>query len=270
MIRVKSRHPSSSVFFEINLIIRDMRSENEIWKPVVGYEGLYEVSNYGRIRSIDRVVFQQGRNQIYRGRIMATFINNSGYEAIRLSKGNKKKWMLIHRIVAEAFLPNPNSLPYVNHKDETKTNNSVDNLEWCSLEYNVNYGTSTRRRSIKMGKRIYAYSLKGEFLATYFSIREAERVTGVKKQNIMSVIDKNKTAGEMFWRTYMSGNIETKAPKNHKLHIVQYDMQSKKISSYSSAREAERETGIKHEYICKCIHGVKESCGGFIWRKAYG
>ena len=71
-----------------------MRSENEIWKPVVGYEGLYEVSNYGRIRSIDRVVFQQGRNQIYRGRIMATFINNRGYEAIRLSKGNKKKGML--------------------------------------------------------------------------------------------------------------------------------------------------------------------------------
>lgn len=64
-----------------------------------------------------------------------------------------------------------------------------------------------------MGKRIYAYSLKGEFLATYFSIREAERVTGVKKQSIMPVIDKNKTAGEMFWRTYMSDNIEAKAPK---------------------------------------------------------
>lgn len=178
--------------------------------------------------------------------------------------------MLIHRIVAEAFLPNPDSLPYVNHKDETKTNNCVDNLEWCSLEYNINYGTSTRRRSIKMGKRIYAYSLKGEFLATYFSIREAERVTGVKKQSIIPVIDKNKTAGEMFWRTYMSENIEAKAPKNHKLHIVQYDMQNKKIASYSSAHEAERKTGIKHEYICKCIRGIKENCGGFIWRKAYG
>ena len=66
-----------------------MKSEKEIWKPVVGYEGSYEISIYGRIRSVDRVVFQQGRNQIYRGRIMATFINNSGYEAIRLSKGNK-------------------------------------------------------------------------------------------------------------------------------------------------------------------------------------
>ena len=132
LTRVKSRHPSSSVFFEINLIIRDMKSEKEIWKPVVGYDGSYEISSYGRIRSVDRVVFQQGRNHIYRGRIMATFINNSGYESIRLSKGNKKKWMLIHRIVAEAFLPNPDNLPYVNHKDETKTNNSVDNLEWCS------------------------------------------------------------------------------------------------------------------------------------------
>ena len=198
MIRVKSRHPSSSLLFEINLIIRDMRSENEIWKPVVGYEGLYEVSNYGRIRSVDRVVFQQGRNQLYRGRIMATFINNSGYEAIRLSKGNKKKGMLIHRIVAEAFLPNPNSHPYVNHKDETKTNNSADNLEWCSLEYNVNYGTSTRRRSIKMGKRIYAYSLKGEFLATYFSIREAERVTGVKNRTLCLLLTKTRPQEKCF------------------------------------------------------------------------
>ena len=247
-----------------------MESKKEIWKPVVGYEGLYEVSSIGRIRSVDRTVFQQGRNQHYKGCVMTTFMNNSGYKAIRLSKGNKKKGKLVHRLVAEAFLPNPSGFPCVNHKDEVKINNDVDNLEWCSLEYNVNYGSSTKRRAVKMGKPIYTYSLKGEYLATFFSIREAERVTGVKRQTIGAVINKNKTAGEMFWRTCMSDNIEAIIPKNHRLHIVQYDMQNKKIASYNSAHDAERKTGVKHEYICKCIRGIKESCGGFIWRKAYG
>ena len=232
---------------------------NEIWKDVC--DG-YKVSNYGRVLSLAKTTIR-GRKY---DKILSASKKDNGYYTVSINGNNE----YVHRLVAKAFIDNPNNLNEINHKDEDKSNNRVDNLEWCSLEYNINYGTSTRRRSIKMGKRIYAYSLKGEFLATYFSIREAERVTGVKKQSIMPVIDKNKTAGEMFWRTYMSDNIEAKAPKNHKLHIVQYDMQSKKIASYSSAHEAERKTGIKHEYICKCIRGIKESCGGFIWRKAYG
>lgn len=113
--------------------------ENEIWKPVIGYEGLYEVSNLGKFKSIDRVVYQYKSRTgtgIKKGKLLKPW-QSKGYFYIKLCKPDcKEKTTLLHRVVAIAFLSNPHNLPEVNHKDGDKRNNSVSNLEWCSSQYN--------------------------------------------------------------------------------------------------------------------------------------
>ena len=118
-----------------------MNSE-EIWKPVVGYEGLYEVSNTGQVRSLDKY---DSINRFYEGRILKLFADRLGYLKVGLSSNGKTKKYLVHRLVAEAFIPNPNNFPIINHKDENPSNDNVDNLEWCNAKYNSNYGTRNDR-----------------------------------------------------------------------------------------------------------------------------
>ena len=116
------------------------------WRPIEGYEGLYEVSNTGQVRSFDRYVkYSNGRIHLHKGKVLSPSIRYDGYLVVLLSYNGKHKMFSVHRLVAEAFIPNPDNLPQVNHKDEDKTNNSVENLEWCDNKYNMNYGTRKRR-----------------------------------------------------------------------------------------------------------------------------
>ena len=118
----------------------------EIWKPIVGYEGYYEVSNLGRVRSIDRVVVDKtGRRQFKKGTLLNYRPDRQGYYIVALSINRKYKTKCVHTLVADAFIPNPDNLPQVNHKDEVKSNNCVDNLEWCSAKYNANYGNRNKK-----------------------------------------------------------------------------------------------------------------------------
>ena len=116
----------------------------EIWKDIEGYEGLYQVSNFGRVRSLDRYVEYIGTNQTHKkmnmkqfkkGKILVPMLHKNGYLFIALPKKQKS----IHRLVAEAFIPNPNNLPQVNHKDCNKQNNNFKNLEWCNQSYNTKH-----------------------------------------------------------------------------------------------------------------------------------
>ena len=116
---------------------------DEVWKDILGYEGVYQVSNHGRIRSLDRYV---GR-RFFPGKIFSLNPNRYGYVRVDLRYRGKSKSSAVHRLVAEAFLDNPNGLPQINHKDENKSNNHVDNLEWCTAEYNINYGHRTEKMS---------------------------------------------------------------------------------------------------------------------------
>ena len=111
--------------------------KKEIWKDIKGYEKLYQVSNLGKVR---RIKFINNRTQKDKIKMLKLIKDKKGYLKINLWKNNKSKMFLVHRIVAETFILNPNNLPQVNHKDENKSNNCVENLEWCSQKYNNNYG----------------------------------------------------------------------------------------------------------------------------------
>ena len=118
---------------------------NEVWKDVVGYEQYYEVSNQGRVRSKSRTVHGMNEWEM-EGRVLRQ-ANSGRYWQVYLCVNGKGKSKSVHRLVAEAFIPNPDNLPEVNHKDENRYNNHIDNLEWCTHKYNVNYGTRNQRIS---------------------------------------------------------------------------------------------------------------------------
>ena len=107
----------------------------EIWRPIAGYEGLYEVSDQGRVRSL----------WFGKSKILMPMKVGHGYHQVKLYKDSNSKNMYVHRLVAEAFIPNPQALPQINHIDENKLNNAASNLEWCTASYNINYGTHNRR-----------------------------------------------------------------------------------------------------------------------------
>ena len=117
----------------------------EIWVDVKGYEGLYQISNIGRVKS-----YHYDKN----GKILKLQINEDGYYKVTLNKNKNKKTYSVHRLVAIHFIDNPNNYSEINHKDENKQNNNFENLEWCSRKYNVNYGTGRKRQREKMiGKK---------------------------------------------------------------------------------------------------------------------
>ena len=150
----------------------------EIWKDIQGYEGIYQVSNYGEVRSLDRIEQCNGTERLRKGRTMLPRKIKDGYLSVGLRNGSRQKGKLVHRLVAEAFIRNPNNLPEVNHKDENKENNSVENLEWCDAAYNIRYGTGIERRAAQIRKEIVQYSLDGDELTIFNSITEAARAIG--------------------------------------------------------------------------------------------
>jgi hypothetical protein len=121
----------------------------EVWKDVVGYEGLYQVSNLGNVKSVARAVKRIGQSDLpVKERILKQQDDKAGYKTAMLSKGGKLKLLKVHRLVAIAFIENPEGYPIINHKDENKQNNKADNLEWCTHKYNTNYGNAQKRKKL--------------------------------------------------------------------------------------------------------------------------
>lgn len=163
----------------------DVTFDNEIWRDVRGYEGLYQVSNQGRVRSLDRVLtYKNGAKHNYKGKVLKPVLNNMGYETVSFGR---KRHQFIHRLVAGAFIPNPNNLPFINHKDENPRNNFPDNLEWCTQAYNLWYGSNSERNSYKR-KPIIQLSLEGQFIKRYDSIKHAAKELGAKACSIGNAV----------------------------------------------------------------------------------
>ena len=146
----------------------------EIYKDIEGYEGLYQVSNKGNVKSF------VNNNGVSREKVLKPAIRN-GYKKVTLYKNKTFKRFYVHRLVAQAFIENPNNYPCINHKDECKTNNVVSNIEWCTQKYNINYGTCIKRRSESQinhpnkSKQVYQYSKELELIAVWESINECGR-----------------------------------------------------------------------------------------------
>lgn len=165
-----------------------------LWKEIAGYEGMYLISDNGEVVSLPRTV-KSGEKTIHRKAkpIKAHLRGREKlkYEAVTLSKDGQRKSYSVHRLVANAFLPNPENLPEINHKDENPLNNKVENLEWCSRQYNIDYSKSRPVAQIEDGKVI----------AVFKSIKEAGRQTGIKRTGINNVVcGIAKTAGGFNWK----------------------------------------------------------------------
>lgn len=174
---------------------------NEIWKEIKGYEGLYEVSNTGKVRSVSHKIQSYGgryfmtRPLIRKTRIVA------GYVQVDLCKEGKKHEYKVHRLVAEAFIPHPSQLRFVNHKDENKINNNADNLEWCDAKYNTNYGTARSRRKEKLSVPVMQLTLDGIPVKKWVSQQEAARVLGIQQSSISKCVKGSyKSAHGYLWR----------------------------------------------------------------------
>lgn len=166
----------------------------ESWKDIKEFEGIYKISNLGRVKSL-RTYNSFKKTYYYREKILKGKIDTNGYVMVCLCK-DKQKYVRVHRLVAEAFIPNPYNYPIINHKDENKQNNCVDNLEWCSYLYNNTYGTKNN----KISKSVMQYDLDGNFIKEYKSIMEASRQLKINHSGIVQALKrKSKKAYGYIW-----------------------------------------------------------------------
>ena len=237
----------------------------EIWKDIEGYEGIYQVSSFGRVRSLDRmVIMRNGRSRIKRGQILKERRTKHGYVRVQLGVNNDQ---YIHRLVASTFISNSDNLPQVNHKDENKSNNRVDNLEWCDNVYNINYGTAKERLSdISSTRPIKQLTLEGELVAEYKGVIDAVRKTGYKEAPIRECCNhKTHTAYGFIWEYKNSTGVPPRVRKRDK-GVEQYSLDGKFIASYRNTTEAWKATGVFHSNIRSCCRGLYKQAGGYIWK----
>ena len=193
----------------------------EVWKWIDGYTNMYQVSNLGRVRSVDRDVYCEvspNKLQHIFGKVLKQGTNHKGYPIVYLSKDGKQKIITVHRLVAKAFIENPLSLPQVNHKDGCKTNNYVDNLEWCDNSYNQKHAHDTGLFPVyeetrgwgRPAKAVAMIDLQtGQILKTFKTLSSAGRETKINQFNIRSVcLGDRHHAGGYGWKFINEGDDE--------------------------------------------------------------
>lgn len=201
-----------------------MIENTEIWKPVVGYEGLYEVSSLGRVRSLDRI---DSNNHPLKGIILKPYISNSGYLLVGLYKQQKRDRKLLHRLVAEAFIPNPDNKPEIDHINTIKTDNTI----FLNEDGSINYEKTNLRWT-------------------------------TRKENINNPLTKTKM--QINARKPSKGKY---GKKHHRSKpIIQYDKEGNFIKEWDCANDVERVLGISNKHIGSVCLGKRKSCGGYIWK----
>lgn len=176
----------------------------EIWKDIPEYEGLYQVSNYGNVKSLSKTIIRSnGYKQTFKERKLKPRLSKNGYLTVMLFKNKEGKTKAIHKLVAKTFILNNKNKRCVNHKDENKLNNCVDNLEWCSYKYNNNYGTKNESKKVKVNQ----YDLEDNFIKTWDCISRVEKQLKINHRNIcLCCKNKRKSAGGYKWKYYEEFN----------------------------------------------------------------
>jgi len=209
------------------------------WRDVPGLEDYYQISNDGKGRSKDRrVKAGYGKTRFQKGRLLKPRKTKNGYLRFCFAVDGVRQDYYVHRLVAEAFIPNPDNLPEVNHKSQDKTDNRVENIEWCNRSYNNNYGDKNKR------------------------MLETSKKNGSYKK----ALDTKRNSGH-FTEIYTKG-LETKKERGLLKKIEQLDLQGNLINCYESINEAARETGCNNAHICACCKGKLSKHKGYKWRYA--
>lgn len=192
----------------------------EIWKDIKNYEGLYQISNCGKVKSLERKVKNKNGFRIVPEKILKPILNNKGYYAYGLRKNGKLNMILLHRLIGEHFIKNKNNYPCINHIDGNKLNNEINNLEWCTYEHNIkeafrlglnkytykenfkhNYWKGKFGKNHNCSKKVFQYDKKGNFIKGFESIKNASEETKVNYCSISNnCLGKQKTAGDFIWK----------------------------------------------------------------------
>ena len=262
----------------------------EIWRCIKDFEDYYEISNWGNIRSKDRFVSRRdGKIVFLKGEMSKIKPRKNRYKSICLYKeGIVQRWS-VHRLVALTFIPNPHNYPYVDHKDGNPSNNHVSNLRWVTQKENMNnpltkkkcservyteernhkiLETRKRKGTKNKEKEIHQFSISGEYLQSFKSISEANRITGINGSSIANVCRRGrggKSAGGFLWSFEINITpIYDPYPNNHKI-VYRYNPDGSYIDNWYSVADAERTLNIKN--ISRCARTNSHIlAGGFLWR----
>lgn len=219
--------------------------ENEIWKPVVGYEGRYEVSSLGRVRSLN----YEGRKGVVI--VRRPTLSNFGYHRIGLIIGKSRKTFMVHRLVAEAFIPNPEGKPFIDHINGVRTDNRVENLRWCTRVENMNFPLALQHKSeATSGER-------NPMFGKHMSEATKRKVSAKHKANP---------------HPEHLGKYITNAPKGRDSAVAraidQYTKDGKFVKRWHCMADAAREYGIDPSHLSKCCRGARKTTNGYIWKYA--
>lgn len=228
----------------------------ELWKWIAGYEGLYMVSTHGRVKSMDRYIQHPHSGRTFmKGRILSPTTNNKGYKQIKLHKNGKYKSYLVHRLVAQAFIPNPNNYPIINHKDENPNNNHYTNLEYCTYRYNINYGNCRKKMSEAAKGKKYSEETKRKMSEA----KKGENAYWYGKHLSEETRDKISKATK---GKYMGKDCATSKA------VLMFTLDGQFIRRFDSIAEANEFLGKKRysANINNCLLGYADSAYGYKWK----
>lgn len=254
----------------------------EEWRPVVGFEGLYEVSSLGRIKTLSKTVVRKGVCYNFKEKILKPQSYGNGYLKIGLHNNGHTKFLFVHRIVAQAFIPNPENKPCIDHINTIRNDNRVENLKWCTpkenrnnpITYqktldslkgidrvNVNKGMQLRDKQ-NASKRVYQYDLNGNYIKSFDSVMEAARELGVKTKCISTECTSSHYAYGYLWYYEKYDKVNKHIPQRKK--VAQYTKDGKLVAVWDSVSNASKEyNNANIVMVCK---GVRKTAAGFIWK----
>lgn len=243
----------------------------ELWKFIDGTSEMYKISNLGNVMVRDYRAKGYWREQV------SFKVDHLGYRAVHIYYEGKRKAVLLHRLVAITFIPNPGNLPVVNHKDQNPANCRADNLEWCTVQYNATYADAVEKRRARItgvyraNDAVAQYTINGEFVAVHKSARDASyAVTGNRELKAETIVQVCRGARHLCcgyqWRYAFDGYPE-RLPHYCRTNMVeQLSLNGEHLAYYKSSYAAKDATGVQATQILKCCKGQRKQSGGFKWR----